>query len=112
MRHGEYLVILSPATRLSMLLRSTSNVARPDWTEYFMGIAEAVSKRASCPRASVGAVLIDGDCRILATGYNGSATNEPHCLDAGCLIEDGHCQRAIHAEMNAVGYAARHGVSL
>ena len=24
-----------------------------------------------------------------------------HCIDEGCLIEDGHCIRTIHAEMNA-----------
>lgn len=25
---------------------------------------------------------------------------------------DGHCQRAIHSEVNAVAHAARHGVSI
>lgn len=90
---------------------------RPSWDEYFAGIAEAVSKRATCPRASVGAVIVSEDNRILSTGYNGSTRGDLHCTDpesigGGCLIEDGHCQRALHAEVNAVAHAARAGVSL
>lgn len=78
---------------------------RPDWDDYFMGIAEAASKRASCPRASIGAVIVRPDNSIVSTGYNGAPRGEPHCLDVGCQVEDNHCQRAIHAEMNALVYA-------
>ena len=90
---------------------------RPNWSEYFFGIAEAVSKRASCPGAKVGVVIVDPrDNHILSTGYNGSAPGESHCFDIGCLkdpnIHDGHCRRVIHAEMNAIGHAARHGTEL
>lgn len=85
---------------------------RPDWPEYFMEIAKAVSARASCPRASVGAVIVSADHRILATGYNGAWSGNRDCLEAGCLMEDGHCQRSCHAETNAVAYAARVGVAL
>ena len=84
---------------------------RPDWDAYFLGIAEAVASRATCPRASVGAVLVR-DNRILATGYNGSPQGEPHCLDVGCLMVNDHCERTIHAETNAVGWAARYGVAV
>jgi len=82
---------------------------RPGWDEYFMEIAKLVSTRATCPRASVGAVLVV-DRRIVATGYNGAPSGEPHCIEAGCLVEDGHCQRAIHAEVNAIAQAAQFGV--
>ena len=34
-----------------------------------------------------------------------------HCIDEGCLIEDGHCIRTIHAEMNALLQCAKQGVS-
>ena len=86
---------------------------RPNWDTYFEQIAVMVSTRASCPRASVGAVLVSRENRILATGYNGAPSGEPDCYEAGsCAMEDGHCQRAIHAEVNAVAYAAREGVSL
>lgn len=84
---------------------------RPSWDDYFLSIAREVSTRASCPRASVGAVLVR-DNRILATGYNGAPSGEPHCFDEGCIIEDGHCQRALHAEVNAIASAARSGVSV
>ena len=50
--------------------------------------------------------------RIIATGYNGALAGEAHCTDVGCMMEDGHCQRAIHAEVNAIGQAAQFGVSI
>ena len=33
-------------------------------------------------------------------------------LDDGCLIEDGHCQRVIHAEVNAIAQAAKNGINI
>ena len=80
-------------------------IRRPDWDDYFMGLAKAASERASCPRASIGAVIVRPDNSVVSTGYNGAPRGEPHCLDEGCIVEDGHCQRAIHAEMNALVYA-------
>ena len=87
-------------------------MTRPTWDEYFLAIAEMVSRRSTCPRAHVGAVIVSQDNRILSTGYNGSPPSEPHCGDIGCLMVDGHCQRTLHAEVNAVAFAARFGVSL
>ena len=84
---------------------------RPDWDTYFINIAKEVAQRASCPRASVGAVIVK-DHRIISTGYNGAAAGELHCIDEGCIIENNHCQRAIHAEVNAVCEAARFGVAV
>ena len=85
---------------------------RPGWDRYFHMIARAVSERASCPRAKVGAVIVDVEHRILSTGYNGAPSGERDCLSYGCNIEGDHCQRAIHAEVNAVAYAARAGISI
>jgi len=87
------------------------SAARPDWDDYFLRIARTVATRATCPRASVGCVLAR-DHRILTTGYNGAPRGVPHCLDVGCLIVHEHCQRAVHAEANAVVQGALHGVSL
>ncbi|HET9394143.1 MAG TPA: cytidine/deoxycytidylate deaminase family protein [Candidatus Rubrimentiphilum sp.] len=84
---------------------------RPGWDEYFMQIAQTVATRATCPRASVGCVLVR-DHRILTTGYNGSPRGVAHCTDAGCIVVDGHCQRATHAEANAIVQGALHGVNL
>ncbi len=80
-------------------------MARPSWDEYFMSMAKLVATRATCPRKSVGAVIVKNR-RIIATGYNGSAPHMPHCDDAGCQLMtiDGResCQRTIHAECNAL----------
>ena len=84
---------------------------RPTWDEYFMEIARQVAQRSTCPRASVGAVIVR-ERRILTTGYNGAPEGLLHCLEAGCIIEDDHCQRSLHAEQNAIIQAAMHGVSI
>ena len=73
-----------------------------------MRIALDVSSRATCSRRSVGAVIVR-DKMIIATGYNGSVRGMPHCYDVGCMMEDGHCVRTIHAEANALIQAARNG---
>jgi len=84
---------------------------RPDWTTYFLTIAETVATRATCPRKHVGAVVVLNN-RILVTGYNGSMAGMPHCEDVGCDIVDNHCQNVLHAEVNAVAQAARNGIRL
>lgn len=76
-----------------------------------MDIARTVGTRATCPRASVGAVLVRQH-RILTTGYNGAPRRTGHCTDVGCEMVGGHCLRAVHAEANALVQAALHGVSL
>lgn len=83
---------------------------RPVWDEYFLKQAMLVSERATCPRMHVGCVLVK-DKRIISTGYNGSIPGDGHCEDEGCIIEDNHCIRTIHAEMNAILQCAIHGVS-
>jgi dCMP deaminase len=84
---------------------------RPGWDEYFMQIARTVSTRATCPRASVGCVLVR-EHRILTTGYNGSPRGVAHCSEVGCTLTNDHCMRATHAEANAIVQAALHGVHL
>ena len=86
---------------------------RPDWDEYFMGIATQVASRATCLRKKVGSVLAR-DRTVLSCGYNGSPIGQPHCTDdgVGCEMEDGHCVRTVHAEINTVSQAARNGVSI
>ena len=83
---------------------------RPTWDQTYADLAKLVAKRATCPRASVGAVLVR-DNRVLATGYNGAPPKAPHCTDDGCMMVEGHCIRAVHAEANALLTCARHGVS-
>src|SRR5438445_8407612 len=74
---------------------------RPDWDEYFMGFARAASRRATCDRKHVGAVIVV-ERQVVATGYNGSVRGMPHCDEVGHDMEAGHCVRTIHTDMNAI----------
>jgi dCMP deaminase len=84
-----------------------------------MEITELVSKRSTCLRRKVGAVIVQ-DKRILTTGYNGAPRGLPHCLEMGCLREEkevasGERQelcRGLHAEQNAIVQAALYGISI
>jgi dCMP deaminase len=94
---------------------------RPTWDEYFMVIANDVAKRSTCVRRRVGALLVK-DNRIVATGYNGAPRKLTHCGSSvdGCVrlamnVPSGQRHelcRGVHAEMNAVAQAARHGTSV
>ncbi len=99
---------------------TSSKYVRPSWDEYFLDLADAVSKRATCDRGRSGCVIIR-DKRILVTGYVGSPAGFPHCDEVGHEIkktieEDGrvteHCVRTVHAEQNAICQAAKMGVSI
>lgn len=68
-------------------------------------VAESVAHRGTCPRRQVGAVVVDCNGEIVATGYNGAPRGLPHCTDAGCIndTEDhARCKRSVHAEINAL----------
>ena len=97
-----------------------SNSKRPSWDEYFLELADAASKRATCNRAKSGCVIVK-DRQVLATGYVGSPAGLPHCDDVGHLMkkviqENGeitsHCVRTVHAEQNAICQAAKRGISI
>jgi dCMP deaminase len=59
-------------------------MSRPDWTEYFLGVAEAVSRRGDCRRKQVGSVIVNRSNRIIGAGYNGTAPGGPSCLAGQC----------------------------
>ena len=100
------------------MLKKKESYRRPGWDEYFLEVSELVSKRATCLRRRVGAVLVR-DKKILATGYNGAPSGLAHCLDIGCLrkklkIPSGQRHelcRGLHAEQNVILQAALHGIS-
>ncbi|MGX9924150.1 deoxycytidylate deaminase [Streptomyces sp. NPDC002248] len=100
-------------------------MARPTQDEALMATALTWAKRGTCSRAQVGAVFsLSG--RVVITGYNGSPPRMAHCDHLDCLCDaqrfklgadprcpkHGPCRTAIHAEANAIAYAARCGVSL
>ena len=88
---------------------------RPDWTEYFLDIAKAVGRRATCLRRRYGAIIVK-DKIIISTGYNGAPRGEANCIDTGnCERERLHVPKgqnyelcvAVHAEQNAIINASR-----
>ncbi|QYA41566.1 ComE operon protein 2 [Macrococcoides bohemicum] len=83
---------------------------RIQWKEYFMAQSQLLALRSTCTRLSVGATIVK-DNRVIAGGYNGSVSGEVHCIDEGCYIENSHCIRTIHAEMNALLQCSKMGVS-
>jgi len=93
---------------------------RPSWDEYFMEVAKAIAKRATCDRGRSGCVIAK-DKQILVTGYVGSPVGMPHCDDVGHLMKkiihdddtiSQHCVRTVHAEQNAICQAAKRGIAI
>lgn len=85
---------------------------RPPELAILLGIATLVSRRSTCSRLAVGAVIARNG-RTISTGYNGAPENAPHCDHTRTdQIGDSACTRAIHAEANAIAFAATHGIGL
>lgn len=101
----------SPET-VEKVVSKTMREAGIRWTrdETLLAMADMTAKRSTCLRLQVGAVIaLDG--RILSTGYNGAPSKMEHCKPASCGPTK-PCNRTIHAEANAIAFAARHGVAL
>lgn len=93
----------------------------------FIKIVQVVSQRSTCLRSQVGALIVK-DGRIISIGYNGPVSGMPACtqpdlfqeilLQQGVLqplateCEGPGCTRSLHAETNAIAFAARTGVSV
>ena len=60
----------------------TGKKMRPDWDEYFINIAKAVSARATCLRRKYGAIITKENV-IVSTGYNGAPSGMKDCLEVG-----------------------------
>lgn len=77
-----------------------------------MNIAYVWAKRSTCNRGTMGAVgaVLARDGRIIGSGYNGVPPGVRHCQHDGTVDPVNVCTRAIHAERNALNFAARHGV--
>jgi dCMP deaminase len=106
--------------KLKKVNKTEEKYVRPTWDEYFMEVADAISKRGTCDRGRSGCIIAK-DKQILATGYVGSPAGFPHCDEVGhdlrkSFEEDGtiglHCVRTVHAEQNAICQAARRGTSI
>lgn len=82
----------------------------------FINIAIEIAGASKCVSKQVGAVIVK-DGRILSTGYNGTPAGYTNCKDHwnGAYTKEHHDwskNHEIHAEMNAIIWAARKGISI
>lgn len=82
-------------------------ISRPDM---LMGMAKLAAKRGTCLRRSVGAVIAR-EGRVLSLGYVGAPSGFAHCSPAECGPGK-PCTRTIHAEANAIAFAAKEGIRI
>ncbi len=100
--------------------KKKEKIERPSKDRYYLNIAREVSKRSTCLKVLIGAIIVRDD-QIVATGYVGAPRGTKSSLEWGfCLrqklgIPSGsqyELCRSVHAEQNAIINAARAGVSV
>ncbi len=88
---------------------------RRDKINYYLDLAEVVSKRGTCLRKAYGAVIVKND-EVISTGYVGAPRGRQNCSDLGkCIREELKIPRgeryelcrSVHAEANAIISASR-----
>jgi len=86
---------------------------RPSLDSVLMDSARLWSQRSTCNRLHTGAVIAN-DGRILSTGYNGVPSRLHHCEHSNpdSIDPADACTRAVHAEANAIAFAARKGIAI
>jgi dCMP deaminase len=80
----------------------------------FMERAQAMSQLSKCKLYKVGCEIVR-DRRPISTGYNGSVSGFKHCCEHEMTKEEHHIfseKFTIHAEQNALLFAAKHGISV
>lgn len=88
---------------------------RRDKVNYYLDLADIVSKRGTCLRRQYGAVIVKND-EVISTGYVGAPRGRKNCSDLGvCKREELKVPRgeryelcrSVHAEANAIISASR-----
>lgn len=88
---------------------------RRDKNNYYLDLAEVVSKRGTCLRRLYGAVIVKND-EVVSTGYVGAPRGRKNCNDLGVCIRQQlniprgqryELCRSVHAEANAIISASR-----
>lgn len=88
---------------------------RRDKVNYYLDLAEVVSKRGTCRRRRYGAVIVKND-EVISTGYVGAPRGRKNCTDLGYCVREQlqiprgeryELCRSVHAEANAIISASR-----
>ena len=91
------------------------DMERRDKVNYYLDLADVVSKRGTCLRRRYGAVIVKND-EVISTGYVGAPRGRMNCSDLGFCIrqqmniprgERYELCRSGHAEANAIISAER-----
>jgi dCMP deaminase len=96
----------------------------------FMDMAKRSAEMSYCERAKVGAVIVKDD-RVIVNSWNGTITGADNCCEEACEVcrgsgkvssyEERKCERCggkgltskktvVHAEANAILFAAKNGI--
>jgi dCMP deaminase len=87
----------------------TENTGRVERKEFYKEMVKLYQRRSTCLRLQVGAIIVR-DGRVISGGYNGAPSGMPHCTSDICG-PDRPCTRTIHAEANAIAFAAKYGIA-
>ncbi len=74
------------------------------WDEYFLGMAEYVSRASKDTSTKTGAVIISPNRVLISTGYNGFPQGMPD-FDVLYADREEKYSRIVHCEVNAVLFA-------
>lgn len=115
-RRGRRQSLINNITRQLKILddkeKQMAPLMRPSWDSYFMKLASLAASRSNCMKRRVGCVIVR-ECRVIATGYNGTPRHLTNCFNGGCpRCNDGdsrnlHTCLCLHAEENALLEAGR-----
>ena len=90
----------------------------PKFNNFFMKTAFLLAEHSHCVSYHVGAVIVK-DNRIISMGYNGTPSGTLNCdqhFDPAGFSREAHIewsnQNEIHAEMNALAFAAKNGLEV
>lgn len=91
-------------------------MSKISFDDIYMELAQNLAHKSHCVKIKVGAVLTQ-DTRIISLGYNGPPAGTHNCdeqwPEKGCTRDrKGGCSLAIHAEENAILYAAKNKVTI
>ena len=76
--------------------------------EMLVGMLKVVEGRSKCSRAQVGCIIAR-EGRVLSIGYNGGISGGADCL---CGADQGQVLGCLHAEANAIAWAAKEGIKV
>lgn len=86
-----------------------SSPSRLDRKDFYKEMVQLYQRRSTCLRLQVGAIIVR-DGRVISGGYNGAPSGFSHCT-ADICGPDKPCTRTVHAEANAIAFAANCGIA-